>query len=68
MSINGTTNTGASTDAMKKAMAMPNLMLNLLQQPSNTSNQSLNTQSLEVQQSPDLATIPGKGTVIDIIA
>ncbi|WP_320040634.1 hypothetical protein [uncultured Desulfobacter sp.] len=68
MSINGTTNTGASTDAMKKAMAMPNLMLNLLQQPSNTSNQSLNTQSPEVQQSPDLATITGKGTVIDIIA
>lgn len=68
MNINGTLNTAASTDAMKKAMAMPNLMLNLLQQPTNTSSQSLNTQIPEVQQPSDLATITGKGKVIDIVA
>lgn len=68
MNINGTTNTGASTDAMKKAMAMPNHMLNLLQQSPNTSSRSLNTQISVVQQPSDLATVTGKGKVIDIIA
>ena len=68
MDINGPLNTAASTDAMKKAMAMPNLMLNLLQLPANASTQSLDTKLPEVQQSSDLAAITGKGKVIDIIA
>ncbi len=68
MDINGPLNTAASTDAMKKAMAMPNLMLNLLQLPANASTQSLDTKLPEVQQSSDLAAITGKGNVIDIIA
>ncbi|WP_020588108.1 hypothetical protein [Desulfobacter curvatus] len=68
MNINGATNTGASTDAMKKAMEMPNLMLNLLQQTPNTASRPLNTQTPEVQQAPDIATITGKGKMIDIIA
>lgn len=68
MDINGPLNTAASTDAMKKAMAMPNLMLNLLQLSANASTQSLDTKLPEVQQSSDLAAITGKGKVIDIIA
>ncbi|MCG8553577.1 MAG: hypothetical protein MI799_24500 [Desulfobacterales bacterium] len=68
MNISGTPNTAASTDAMKKAMAMPNLMLNLLQHPASASSQSLNTQIPEVQQPSDLATITGKGKAVDVIA
>ncbi|NDY72216.1 hypothetical protein DO021_09785 [Desulfobacter hydrogenophilus] len=67
MNINGT-NIGASTDAMKKAIEMPNLMLNLLGQTSKTASRTLNTQIPAVQQTPDLATITGKGKMIDIIA
>nr|WP_319491722.1 hypothetical protein [uncultured Desulfobacter sp.] len=61
MNVNGPPNTVASTDAMKKAMAMPNLLLNLLGQTSGT------TQSTEVQQTADLATVTGKGKIIDVV-
>jgi hypothetical protein len=67
MNINGPTNTGASTDAMKKAMAMPNLLLNLLGQTPGTPSQSLNTQVPEAQQAADLASVTGKGKIIDIV-
>lgn len=67
MDINAT-NTGASTYAMKKAMAMPKLMLDLVQQIPNPESQSLNTESLSVQQASDLASITGKGKIIDIVA
>jgi len=67
MNINGT-NITASTNAMKKAIEMPKLMLNLLEQTSNTASRSLNTQTPAIQQAPDLGTITGKGKIIDIIA
>lgn len=67
MNVNGPTNIAAATDAMKKAMTMPNLLLNLLGQTPGTSNRSLNTQSPEVQQAADLATVTGKGKLIDIV-
>nr|WP_321399076.1 hypothetical protein [uncultured Desulfobacter sp.] len=66
MNVSGTTSTGASAEAMKKAMAMPNLLLNLLGQTSGTT-QSLNTQSTEVQQAADLASVTGKGKIIDVV-
>ncbi len=61
------TNIGASTYAMKKAIERPKNMLNLVQQIPNT-QQSLNTENSVVKQTPDLATITGKGKIIDIIA
>jgi len=62
------TNIGASTYAMKKAIEMPNLMLNLVQQPDNTKSRSLNTESPAVKQISNLSTITGKGKIIDIVA
>jgi hypothetical protein len=67
MNINES-NTGASTYAMKKAMEMPNLMLNLVQQISNSQSQSLNTEGPAVEQTPDFSAITGKGKMVDIIA
>lgn len=67
MDINAT-NTGASTYAMKKAMEMPKLMLDLVQQTSNVGKQSLNTESLSAQQAPDIGSISVKGKIIDIVA
>jgi len=66
MDVSGTTSTGVSTNAMKKAMDMPNLLLNLLGKTPGES-QSLNTQPTEVQQAADLATVTGKGKIIDIV-
>lgn len=67
MDINGT-HMGASIYSMKKAMEMPKNMLNLVQQIPDTRSQPLNTESPVAKQSPDLATITGKGNIIDIIA
>jgi len=53
---------------MKKAIEMPNLMLNLVQQPDNTKSRSLNTESPAVKQISNLSTITGKGKIIDIVA
>lgn len=61
-------NIGASTYAMKEAIARPNLMLNLVQQISNAESQSLNTEGPAIKQAPDLSTITGKGKLVDIIA
>ena len=66
MNVSGTTSTGASTNAMKKAMDMPNLLLNLLGKTPGTS-QSLNSQQTEVQQAADLANVTGKGKIIDVV-
>ena len=67
MEIN-TNNIGASTYAMKKAMEMPNLMLNLIQQTADSGKQPLGTNSPTAPQALDLATITGKGKIIDLVA
>lgn len=67
MEIN-TNNIGASTYAMKKAMEMPNLMLNLIQQTADSGKQPLGTNSTTTPQILDLATITGKGKIIDLVA
>ena len=66
MDVNGATGTGASTSAMKKALAMPNLLLDLLGKTPGSS-QPLNTQPTEVQRAADLASVTGKGKIIDIV-
>lgn len=66
MNVSGTTSTGASTNAMKKAMDMPNLLLNLLGKTPGA-GQSLNAQQTEVQQAADLASVTGKGKIIDVV-
>ncbi|WP_245619893.1 hypothetical protein [Desulfobacter vibrioformis] len=53
---------------MNKAIEVPNLMLNLVQQIPNTESQSLSTENPAVKQAPDLSTFTGKGTIVDIIA
>lgn len=67
MNINET-NMRTSAYAMKKAIEMPNLMLNLVQQISNAENQSFNTEAVAVKQTPDLSSITGKGKIVDIMA
>lgn len=67
MNINDT-KIGASTYAMNKAIEMPNLMLNLVQQIPNAESQSLNTENPAVKEAPDLSAITGKGKLINIIA
>lgn len=66
MEINGS-NVGASTYAMKKAIEVPNLMLNLVQQSGNNDSQSLNTRTSVFEQPPDLS-VTDKGKIIDIVA
>lgn len=63
----GGTNIHASTYAMKKAIDMPKLMLNLVQQIPSTDG-SLNTESPDVKQTHDIAATTGKGRAIDIVA
>ena len=66
MDINST-NIHATTYAMKKAIDMPKLMLNLVQQiPGNDG--ALNTENTDIKQSHDLAATTGKGRIIDIVA
>lgn len=64
----GGTNAGASTYAMKKAMEMPNLLLSLVQQSADSGKQTLGTKSPSATQAIDLATVTGKGTIIDLVA
>lgn len=67
MEISGS-NTGASTYAMKKAMEMPNLLLNLVQQTADSGNQLHSTKTTKTDQTVDLDTVTGKGKIIDIVA
>ncbi len=67
MEIDGN-NTGASTYAMKKAMEMPNLLLSLVKQTADSGKQSLSTKNQASIQTIDLASITGKGKIIDLIA
>jgi len=64
----GGTHMGASTYAMKKAMEMPNRVLNLVQQTADSAKQSLGTKPPALTQTQDLATMTGKGQIIDIVA
>jgi len=67
MDINAT-DTGASTYAMKKAIEMPKLVLDLIQQIPNPESQALNTESRAAQQKSNFAAITGKGKIVDIVA
>jgi len=62
------TNMGASVYAMKKAMAMPNLMLRLLEPIPDPGKQALGTKPPAATDPLDLAKITGKGNLIDLIA
>jgi len=64
----GGTNSGASAYAMKKAMEMPNMLLNLLSQTTDSGKQSLGTKSSESASAPDPAMVTGKGQIIDLTA
>ena len=66
MEISGT-NIGASTYAMKKAMEMPNILMNLVQSSAVSGNQTLGTKS-SVSQPIDVSTVTGKGKIIDLVA
>ena len=62
------TNIGASANAMKKVMHRPNVMLNLFQKNDNTGNGSLNAGKRVAKKESDLATITGRGKLINIVA
>jgi hypothetical protein len=66
MEIN-TNNMGASTYSMKKAMEMPALMLNLLEQAADSGTQALGTKSPAQAQTGEIAEITNKGSIIDLI-
>ena len=66
MEISGT-NIGASTYAMKKAMEMPNILMNLVQSSAVSGNQTLGTKS-HVSQPIDVSAVTGKGKIIDLVA
>lgn len=67
MEISGT-NSGAAAYVMKKAMEMPNILLDLLQQSAGFEGQSHATQSPVSSQPVALAAITGKGKLIDVVA
>jgi hypothetical protein len=66
MEIN-TNNMGASTYSMKKAMQMPSLMLNLLEQAAESGTQALGIKSPAVTQIREIAESTNKGSIIDLI-
>lgn len=66
MEISGT-NIGAATYALKKAMEMPKVLLNLIQNSANNEKQTLVMNS-PVPQSFDISSVIGKGKNIDLVA
>lgn len=66
MEISGTT-IGASIFAMKKAMEMPNILLNLIEQTADSGGQALAMKSPISSTPVDLAAITGKGKILDIV-
>ena len=62
------TNIGASTYSMKKAMEMPNLVLNLVQQTADLDKHSLSTKSTAAAHPIGLDAVKDKGNIIDLIA
>lgn len=68
MEVSGT-NIGASTFAMKKAMEMPNLMIDLIKNSATSDKQSLAAEQLvSPTQAPGLSSVTGKGRIIDLVA
>lgn len=65
MEISGT-NIGASTYAMKKAMEMSNILMNLIQNSSVNGVQALGTKS-PIPQSVNISSSTGKGELIDLV-
>jgi len=66
MEINGT-NSGVATYAMKKALEVPEAVMNVVQDAGAREGQTLAMQSPETRQ-PDRAAATGKGTIIDVVA
>ena len=64
----GGSNIGASAYAMKKAMEMPKLLLNLVQQTADSGNQLHSTKTPKTGSAVDLDSVTGKGKIIDIVA
>lgn len=68
MEISGT-NVGASVFAMKRAMEMPSILLNLIQPPpAEFGSQSLAMKTSPASKPVDQTTITGNGKIIDIVA
>lgn len=67
MEINDSS-TGASTYAMKRAIEMPNLLLDLLQQTADANQQSLAAERSPEADRLDVSAAAGKGTLINIVA
>ncbi len=68
MEMNGIS-AGAATYAMKKAMEMPNILINLVQNSALAGNQPLATRSpVPSPNAPDLAAVTGKGKILDLVA
>ena len=60
---------GAATYAMKKAMEMPNILINLIQKSAPAANQPLATgRPVTSPNEPDLAAVTGKGKILDLVA
>ena len=53
---------------MKKAMEMPSLLLNLVQQTTDSGSQLHSTKTPKTAQTVGLDTVTGKGKIIDIVA
>ncbi|MBU0993922.1 MAG: hypothetical protein KJ737_15615 [Proteobacteria bacterium] len=66
MEVSGT-NIGASTYALKKAMEMPGILMNLVQNSAENKGQSLEM-NRPVPNPPDISSVTGKGKIIDIVA
>jgi hypothetical protein len=68
MEMNGIS-AGAATYVMKKAMEMPNILINLIQNSAPAGNQPLATgRPVTSPNEPDLAAVTGKGKILDIVA
>lgn len=65
MEISGT-NIGAATYAMKRAMEMPNILMNLVQSSGTNSNTSQGMRNT-IAQPPDLSANSSKGKRIDLV-
>ena len=66
MEINGT-NIGAATFAMKKAMEMPNILMNLVQD-SSADGKSTESMQSSASRPLDIPASTGKGKLINLVA
>jgi len=65
MEMNGT-NISVSTFAMKKAMGMPNILMNLVQSFVMNGNQTLGAKA-SIPQAVDVSVVFGKDKIIDLV-